>query len=99
MAMVLSSLSFPPSAVLLSSIPVFMIVIRYNLLRGDFCSERWAIFFSSILPWIFVIPFQTRVCRSHSLCPFHPVPCTCSMLTYSMTPGLDCHHLELVFPT
>lgn len=50
---------------LITSIPVFMIVIRYNLLRGNICSKPWAIFFSSILPWIIVIPFQTNV--GHSL--------------------------------
>jgi len=49
-----------PIAVLITSIPVFMIIIRYNLLRGNICSKPWAIFFSSILPWIIVIPFQTN---------------------------------------
>ena len=28
-----------PIAVLVTSIPVFAIVIRYNLVRGDFCSN------------------------------------------------------------
>ncbi|KAF9516504.1 hypothetical protein BS47DRAFT_1315345 [Hydnum rufescens UP504] len=49
-----------PVAVLITSIPVFMIIIRYNLLRGNICSKPWAIFWSSILPWIVVIPFQTN---------------------------------------
>jgi hypothetical protein len=36
-------------------------VVRYNFLRGNICSKPWAIFWSSILPWIIVIPFQTNV--------------------------------------
>jgi hypothetical protein len=28
-----------PIAVLITSVPVFAIVIRYNLVRGDFCSN------------------------------------------------------------
>jgi len=49
-----------PLAVLITSIPIFMIVIRYNLLRGNVCSRPWAIFWSSILPWLLVIPFQSN---------------------------------------
>ena len=48
-------------AVLITSIPVFTIVIRYNLLRGNICSNKMAIFWSAILPWFIVIPFQTNV--------------------------------------
>jgi hypothetical protein len=48
-------------AVLITSIPVVMIVVRYNFLRGNICSKPWAIFWSLILPWIIVIPFQTNV--------------------------------------
>jgi len=48
-----------PFIVLASTIPVFSIVVRYNLLQGNFCSKPVANFFAVILPWIIVIPFQT----------------------------------------
>lgn len=67
-----------PIAVLVTSVPVFAIVIRYNLVRGNFCSNRksavfglfdseadinqgYAIVWASLMPWIFIIPFQTKV--------------------------------------
>ncbi|RUS19576.1 hypothetical protein BC937DRAFT_87253, partial [Endogone sp. FLAS-F59071] len=46
-------------AVLITSIPVYTIVIRSNLVRGQVCNRGWAIFWSSIFPWLIVIPFQT----------------------------------------
>ncbi|KAG9297692.1 hypothetical protein G9A89_011207 [Geosiphon pyriformis] len=46
-------------AVLITSIPVFTIVVRYNLLRGGYCGKGTATFLSTVLPWIIVIPFQT----------------------------------------
>ena len=49
------------TAVLITSVPLFAIVVRYNLLRGDICSNRMAIFLSAVLPWLIAIPFQTRV--------------------------------------
>lgn len=49
-----------PIAVLVTSIPVFAIVIRYNLVRGDFCSNGYAIVWASFLPWVLIIPFQTK---------------------------------------
>ena len=49
------------TAVLITSVPVFAIVVRYNLLRGDICSNRMAIFLSAVFPWLIAIPFQTRV--------------------------------------
>ncbi|RUS23188.1 hypothetical protein BC937DRAFT_90892 [Endogone sp. FLAS-F59071] len=48
-----------PFAVLITSIPVYTIVIRANLIRGQVCRRSWAIFWSSFLPWLIVIPFQT----------------------------------------
>jgi len=67
----------PLLAVLITSIPVFMIVIRYNLLRGNVCSKPWAIFWSSVLPWFIVIPFQTNVCGpSFPLCPLRTILCS-----------------------
>ncbi|CEI88653.1 hypothetical protein RMCBS344292_03034 [Rhizopus microsporus] len=50
---------FPVSA-LVTSIPVFTIVIRSNFLRGEICSRSWAIFWSNFLPWIVCIPLQTK---------------------------------------
>ncbi|KAH7887300.1 AAAP amino acid permease [Phlebopus sp. FC_14] len=49
-----------PLAVLITSVPVFAIVIRYNLLRGNLCSKKYAVFWSAILPWLIAIPFQTN---------------------------------------
>ncbi|KAH0835793.1 AAAP amino acid permease [Lanmaoa asiatica] len=49
-----------PLAVLITSIPVFTIVVRYNLLRGNLCSNKMAIFWSAIVPWLITIPFQTN---------------------------------------
>jgi hypothetical protein len=67
-----------PIAVLVTSVPVFAIVIRYNLVRGNLCSNRksdilerydskadvnlgYAIVWASVMPWILIIPFQTKV--------------------------------------
>lgn len=44
--------------ILLISVPINVIVIRYNLVRTGFCGENLAIF-STILPWFLVIPFQS----------------------------------------
>ncbi|RIB01852.1 hypothetical protein C2G38_2255946 [Gigaspora rosea] len=48
-----------PVAVLITSIPVYTIVIRYNLTRSGHCKGALATFLSSVLPWIVVMPFQT----------------------------------------
>ncbi|TVY34724.1 hypothetical protein LSUB1_G005024 [Lachnellula subtilissima] len=49
-----------PVSVLVTSVPVFSIVIRYNLVRGNLCSNRYAILWASVLPWIIIIPLQTK---------------------------------------
>ncbi|KAI7851551.1 hypothetical protein BDC45DRAFT_428038, partial [Circinella umbellata] len=49
-----------PICALVTSIPVFTIVIRTNLTRGDICNRPWAIFWSNILPWLVCIPLQTK---------------------------------------
>ncbi|GAN11168.1 conserved hypothetical protein [Mucor ambiguus] len=49
-----------PVCALITSIPVFTIVIRSNLLRGEICSPSWAIFWSNLFPWIICIPLQTK---------------------------------------
>ncbi|OBZ82474.1 hypothetical protein A0J61_09477 [Choanephora cucurbitarum] len=48
-----------PVCALVTSIPVFTIVIRSNLLRGEICSKHWAIFWSNLFPWIVCIPLQS----------------------------------------
>ncbi len=53
-----------PISVLVTSVPVFAIVIRYNLVRGGVCSERWATILASVLPWLLIIPFQTKACNN-----------------------------------
>ncbi|TVY28961.1 hypothetical protein LHYA1_G001672 [Lachnellula hyalina] len=49
-----------PVSVLVTSVPVFSIVIRYNLVRGNLCSNRYAILWASVLPWLIIIPLQTK---------------------------------------
>ncbi|CAG8587343.1 5164_t:CDS:2 [Ambispora gerdemannii] len=48
-----------PLAVLIASIPVYTIVVRYNLQRTGQCGKVTTIILSTILPWTIVIPFQT----------------------------------------
>ncbi|CAG8641385.1 10711_t:CDS:2, partial [Cetraspora pellucida] len=44
---------------LLAGIPVYAIVIRYNLIRSGICKEKNIAIFFTMLPWILAIPFQT----------------------------------------
>ncbi|CAG8683463.1 14036_t:CDS:2 [Rhizophagus irregularis] len=48
-----------PLAALTTSIPVYTIIIRYNLLRTGYCGKVMANLLSCALPWIIIIPFQT----------------------------------------
>ncbi|GAM27241.1 hypothetical protein SAMD00019534_104160 [Acytostelium subglobosum LB1] len=48
-----------PFVVLASSIPVFSIVVRYNLMQNNLLPRSVANFISVILPWLIVIPFMT----------------------------------------
>ncbi|POG78282.1 hypothetical protein GLOIN_2v1853035 [Rhizophagus irregularis DAOM 181602=DAOM 197198] len=48
-----------PLAALTTSIPVYTIIIRYNLLRTGYCGKGMANLLSCALPWIIIIPFQT----------------------------------------
>ena len=32
-------------------VPIFCVIMRYNLVNGGFCSEPWAHVWSSVLPW------------------------------------------------
>ncbi|KAG1498697.1 hypothetical protein G6F46_005627 [Rhizopus delemar] len=58
-ASIVTAYLFPVCA-LITSIPVFTIVVRSNLLRGEICSNSWAIFWSNFLPWFVCIPLQTK---------------------------------------
>ncbi|CDH54422.1 aaap amino acid permease [Lichtheimia corymbifera JMRC:FSU:9682] len=49
-----------PVCALVTSIPVFCIVIRQNLIRGGLCGNPMAIFVSNLLPWLVCIPLQTK---------------------------------------
>jgi len=46
-------------AILMVSIPVFSIIVRNNLVQNKICGYKTATFFSHVLPWICVLPFQT----------------------------------------
>nr|CAG8453998.1 2773_t:CDS:10 [Entrophospora candida]CAG8471781.1 10428_t:CDS:10 [Entrophospora candida] len=48
-----------PLAILITSIPVYTIIIKYNLIRNSYCGKNLANILSSALPWIIIIPFQT----------------------------------------
>ncbi|CAI2164001.1 17661_t:CDS:2 [Funneliformis geosporum] len=48
-----------PLAVLITSIPVYTIIIRYNLIRTGYCGKVMANLLSCALPWVIIIPFQT----------------------------------------
>lgn len=43
----------------MTSIPVYSIIIRYNLLETGYFSKPWALFLSVIFPWLLIIPFYT----------------------------------------
>jgi hypothetical protein len=51
-----ASFVFPPAA-LISGIPIFSIVIRYNLLESKICSLNWANFWAVVFPWIVALAF------------------------------------------
>jgi len=46
-----------PSAALLSGIPVFSIIIRYNLLENHIMNKFWANIFAVIFPWVVSLAF------------------------------------------
>ncbi|RIB15126.1 hypothetical protein C2G38_2320488 [Gigaspora rosea] len=53
-----------PIAALVTSIPVFTIIVRLNLMNNNNFSKSMmihAIFLSSFVPWIVILPFQTGV--------------------------------------
>jgi len=48
-----------PIVVLLSSIPVYSIVIRYNLIESGLCGKNWANLWAVLFPWVVSVPFYT----------------------------------------
>ncbi|EGG18059.1 hypothetical protein DFA_06726 [Cavenderia fasciculata] len=48
-----------PFVVLASSIPVYSIIVRYNLMQNDLMPKSAANFVAVVLPWLIVIPFMT----------------------------------------
>ncbi|KAF9565984.1 hypothetical protein EC968_003953 [Mortierella alpina] len=48
-----------PIAALITSIPVNIIVVRYNLIQSGTCRQKWANVLSGGLPWLFAIPGMT----------------------------------------
>jgi hypothetical protein len=48
-----------PVVAFLSSIPVFAIIIRYNLLQNRICGKAVANFIAVVLPWLIALPFYT----------------------------------------
>jgi hypothetical protein len=57
-----------PIVVLLSSIPVFSIIIRYNLVENKICRKSIANFWAVIFPWILLSCFTLElVCLESSI--------------------------------
>jgi len=47
-----------PLMVLATSIPVYSIIVRYNLLQNNVVPKAWANIFAVVLPWAVAIPFM-----------------------------------------
>ncbi|KAI9225267.1 MAG: hypothetical protein DHS80DRAFT_20683, partial [Piptocephalis tieghemiana] len=54
-----------PIATIITSIPVYTIVVRYNLVRGGICGPRMANVLAAVVPWAIAIPFQTGPWFNH----------------------------------
>jgi len=48
-----------PICVVATSIPIYSIIVRYNLLENKICNKPMANFIGVILPWLVCIPFYT----------------------------------------
>lgn len=48
-----------PACVNLTSIPVFSIMQRYNLVESGLCGKKMALFLAGVLPWLISIPLYT----------------------------------------
>ncbi|GJJ76521.1 hypothetical protein EMPS_08880 [Entomortierella parvispora] len=48
-----------PIAALITSIPINIIVIRYNLIQSGACNMMWSNILSGVLPWLVAVPCMT----------------------------------------
>eukprot|EP01064_Diplonema_japonicum_P025496 TRINITY_DN3691_c0_g2_i1.p1 TRINITY_DN3691_c0_g2~~TRINITY_DN3691_c0_g2_i1.p1 ORF type:complete len:599 (+),score=109.43 TRINITY_DN3691_c0_g2_i1:76-1797(+) len=48
-----------PIFALVTGIPIFSIIMRYNLLENNICGSLWASFWSGVFPWIVAIGLYT----------------------------------------
>ncbi|KAF9576857.1 hypothetical protein EC968_003364 [Mortierella alpina] len=48
-----------PIAALITSVPINIIVIRYNLIQSGACNMVWSNVLSGVLPWLIAIPCMT----------------------------------------
>ncbi|KAK3808153.1 MAG: hypothetical protein JOS17DRAFT_691919, partial [Linnemannia elongata] len=48
-----------PIAALITSIPINIIVIRYNLIQSGACNYMWSNLLAGVLPWLVAIPCMT----------------------------------------
>ncbi|KAG0058649.1 hypothetical protein BGZ90_004850 [Linnemannia elongata] len=48
-----------PIAALITSIPINIIVIRYNLIQSGACNYMWSNILAGVLPWLVAIPCMT----------------------------------------
>uniref|UniRef100_A0A6B2L2R7 Amino acid transporter transmembrane domain-containing protein n=1 Tax=Arcella intermedia TaxID=1963864 RepID=A0A6B2L2R7_9EUKA len=48
-----------PLSVVATSIPIYSIIVRYNLLENKICNKPIANIIAVVLPWVVVIPFYT----------------------------------------
>jgi hypothetical protein len=50
------------------SIPVYSIIIRYNLIESGLCGKHWANVWAVLFPWVFSVPFYTGTLPSPPWC-------------------------------
>ena len=48
-----------PIVALVTSIPIFSIIVRYNLLENNLCGPFWAAFWGAVFPWLAAIALYT----------------------------------------
>eukprot|EP01065_Artemidia_motanka_P041389 TRINITY_DN535_c10_g1_i1.p1 TRINITY_DN535_c10_g1~~TRINITY_DN535_c10_g1_i1.p1 ORF type:complete len:755 (+),score=254.31 TRINITY_DN535_c10_g1_i1:156-2267(+) len=67
-----------PIIALVTSIPIFSIIVRYNLMENDICGKFWATFWGAIFPWIAAVALYsgsalTDVCNWAGLLTIAPL--------------------------
>ena len=48
-----------PLITIVSGIPIYSLIVRYNLIDSGLCKKNWANFWGVILPWIISLPFYS----------------------------------------